>query len=53
MRDFSNDSGSGMGQEVRASALKVSPATRSFVARLTVRGQHHKWEHSHIAPLSQ
>lgn len=57
MSGFSNDSGPGTGPEVRTSpslaALKVNPAMRTFAAGLVVRGQHHEWEHSRFAPLSQ
>lgn len=34
-------------------ALKVNPATRTFAVGLAVRGQHHEWEHSQLAPQSQ
>ena len=34
-------------------ALKVNPAMRTLAIRLTVRGQHIKWEHLHFTPLSQ
>lgn len=57
MSDFSNNSGSGTGPEVRASplmaALKVNPAMRTFAAGLAVRGQHHEREHSRFAPSPQ